>query len=324
MVTTRDDRMYPERAIPAAARYLAGMEQKFGGRDWAIFAYHCGQGCVGEMQELTRRARGIPKDELTVSRMFFSASPAWNKELYQAIQQQMQRDWSPTYYFRIMRAQELLAMYRRDPAAFTSLAQQYRSEFITAGRAPHRLSVWLKRDDMIFRSCDDIRVDGGKRLVKALDRPDYYGYSLRVSPDTPADLDFYQQASPSALGALTYIAFETRRLFEQMHPSGEKFRPLPVTALVEPEDIRAEVQPAGRSSRTARATSSISIIPGLPPAELECLRFVLNDLGWNGYLGFVEEGRDNLHIGCSPTSRSFFTTVFEEAVGKKTEVSALQ
>ena len=52
----------------------------------------------------------------------------------------------------------------------------------------------------------------------------------------------------------------------------------------------------------------------LPPAELECLKFVLSDLGWEGYLGFVEEGMDNLHIGCSPGSREFFTSVFEEAV----------
>src|ERR1039457_4497757 len=37
-VTVRDDRLNPDRAIPAAAAYLAGMEQKFGGRDWAIFA----------------------------------------------------------------------------------------------------------------------------------------------------------------------------------------------------------------------------------------------------------------------------------------------
>ena len=56
-VTVRDDRLTPGRAIPAAATYLAGMEQKFGGRDWAIFAYHCGQGCVSEMLELTRRAQ---------------------------------------------------------------------------------------------------------------------------------------------------------------------------------------------------------------------------------------------------------------------------
>jgi hypothetical protein len=49
---------------------------------------------------------------------------------------------------------------------------------------------------------------------------------------------------------------------------------------------------------------------------VEALRFVLNDLGWNGYLGFVEEGRDNLHIGCSPHSREFFANVFQEALEK--------
>ena len=55
---------------------------------------------------------------------------------------------------------------------------------------------------------------------------------------------------------------------------------------------------------------------GLPPGEYECLRFVLDDLGWEGYLGFVEEGRDSLHIGCAPTVRNFFATVFEDALGK--------
>jgi hypothetical protein len=54
----------------------------------------------------------------------------------------------------------------------------------------------------------------------------------------------------------------------------------------------------------------------LPPAEVECLRFVLSDLGWEGYLGFVEDGMDSLHIGCSPGSRDFFTKIFEEAAGK--------
>src|ERR1051326_166731 len=80
-VPVRDERLIPERAIPAAARYLAGMEQKFEGRDWAVFAYHCGQGCVTMMQDIARRARGIPRDEFTVARMFFSNSPAWNREL---------------------------------------------------------------------------------------------------------------------------------------------------------------------------------------------------------------------------------------------------
>lgn len=316
VVTVRDDRLIPSRAIPAAAQYLAGMAQHFGGIDWAIFAYHCGQGCVTEMLDLTRKARGIPKDQVTVPRMFFSSNPAWNRELYEAIQQQMQRDYSPTYYFRVRRAEELLASYRRDPDAFAALSTQYKSEFSNAYRAPHRLSVWLKRDDLVFNSCDDIRAGLGSRLVRAMDRPWYFGYSLNVAPDAPSDLDYYLAASPAALGTLTYIAFETHRLFDELHPKGEHFQPLPVIALVEPAD---HARASGNHEALAHCSGQVFDIDyaGLPPGELECLRFVLDDLGWDGHLGFIEEGRDNLHIGCSPSSRDFFATVFDEAVGKQ-------
>jgi len=309
-VLVRDDRMVPERAIPAAAHYLAGMERKFGGRDWAVFAYHCGQGCVGMMQEITRRSRGIPQDKMTVARMFFSSTPAWNRELYDATQQQMQRDYSPTYWFRIRRAEQLLALYRRDPAEFAQLAQQYKSEFVANGRAPHRLRVWLKRDDLAFRSGDDIRAALGQKLVKALNRPDYLGYAVKL----PVDSDYLSEASPSAIGTLAYIAFETRRLYEEMGARGP-FRPLVVTSLVEPEDYASQ---KGKPEALSHCSGHVFDIDysALPPAELECLRFVLSDLGWEGYLGFVEDGMDSLHIGCSPGSREFFTKVFQDAAGK--------
>ena len=309
-VLARDERMLPERAIPAAAHYLAGMERKFGGQDWAVFAYHCGQGCVGMMQELTRRARGIPADKMTVARMFFASSPAWNRELYDATQQQMQRDYSPTYWFRIQRAAQLLALYRRDPGEFARLAQEYKSEFVPTGRAPHRLSVWLKKDDLVYRSSDDIRAALGQKLVKALDRPGYFGYTVKLA----ADSDYLSEASPSALGTLAYIAFETRRLYEETGAKGP-FRPLEVTALVEPQDYANQ---KGKPEALAHCSGHVFDIDYsvLPPAELECLRFVLSDLGWEGYLGFVEDGMDSLHIGCSPGARDFFTQVFREAAGK--------
>ncbi|MGB7761333.1 MAG: transglycosylase SLT domain-containing protein [Bryobacteraceae bacterium] len=311
-VIVRDERLIPERAIPAAAHYLAGMERTFGGRDWAIFAYHCGQGCVAEMQELTRRARGIPEGQITVPRMYFSSNPAWNRELYQAIQQQMQRDYSPTYYFRILCATQLLAQYRSDPAAFAALAEANKSEFNTAGRAPHRLSVWLKREDLIFHSTEDIRADNGKLLARASDRPEFFGYALRFPSGAAGDREELAAASPATLGALAYIAFETRRLFEAMGASQEQWRPLPVSALVEPED---DTRLQNRREVVAHSSGQVFDVDysGLPPMELECLRFILDDLGDDGYLGFVEEGRDNLHIGCSPSSREFFAAVYEEA-----------
>ncbi len=302
-VTVRDDRLSPGRAIPAAAMYLAGMEQKFGGRDWAIFAYHCGQGCVGEMLELTRRAHGISKDQVTVPRMFFSSSPAWNRELYQAVSQQMQRDYSPTYYFRVRRAEQLLDLYRRDPAAFTALHREYKSEFAAGPRAPHRLAVWLRRDDLVFRTDDDIR--SAATLVPAFNRPEFFGYSLNLDRGLPT-------AAPAAIGTLAYVAFETRRLYDSLRPRPQPFEPLPVTSLVEAEDALQ----SSRREALAHASGQVFDIDysGLPPGELECLRFVLDDLGWDGYVGFVEEGGANLHIGCAPSSRAFFTSVYQDAV----------
>jgi Transglycosylase SLT domain len=306
-VTVRDDRLLPARAIPAAAVYLAGMEQKFGGRDWAIFAYHCGQGCVGEMLDLTRRAHGIPKDQLTVPRMFFSQSPSWNQELNHAVSQQMQRDYSPTYYFRVRRAEQLLDLYRKDPVAFALLQKSYKSEFASGPRAPHRLSVWLRRDDLIFRTENDLRLASG--LSPALDRPEFFGYSLNLGA---GDLS---SASPAALGTLAYVAYETRRLYEDLRPKGQAFQPLPVTSLVESEDALRSSQHEALS----HASGQVFDIEysSLPPGEVECLRFVLDDMGWDGYLGFVEEGSGNLHIGCSPSSREFFTTVYQEAAEAK-------
>jgi hypothetical protein len=317
--TVRDDRLVPGRAIPAAAKYLAGLERKFGGRDWAIFAYHCGQGCVAEMQDLTRRARGIPQDQATVARMFFSCSPVWNPELYQTIGQQMQRDYSPTYWFRVERAEQLLALYRRDPVAFVSLAEQYKSQFARPSgrpnRAPHRLSVWLKPDDLVFHNRDDIHDDIGNRLVKAFDRPDYFGYSLKIAADDPSTLEDFSKATPAAIGALTYIAFETRRLYGELVGNEAQFQPLEVAALVEPEDYARQ---SGKPEALSHCSGQVFDIDysGLPLDELECLRFVLADLGWDGYLGFVEEGTDSLHIGCSPDSRDFFTSVFQEAAAE--------
>ncbi|HUB83207.1 MAG TPA: lytic transglycosylase domain-containing protein [Bryobacteraceae bacterium] len=310
-VLVRDDRMIPDRAIPAAARYLARLERTFGAEDWAIFAYHCGTGCVTFMKELTSRAQGIPPDEITVARMFFSCSPNWNRELYQAIQQQMLRDYSPTYYFRILRAAQLLAIYRQNPDDLAALQLEYKNQFASGRRAPHMLSTWLRPDDLIYRTGDDIRANPGSRLIKALDNADYLGYTLQLpSSDAFADSS---EASPAALGTLTYIAFETRRLLEERSSPGESFQPLPVVALVESEDYARQQL----SQHDALQHSSGEVfdldIGHLPAGELECLRFVLDDLGWSGYLGFVEDGAGRMHIGCSPNSREFFSNVWQEA-----------
>ncbi len=238
-VTMRDDRLNPDRAVPAAANYLSRMETKFGGRDWAVFAYHCGEGCVAELLPLAQAALG-GKHQPTVAAMFFAANPALHRDLYDAIQRHMQRDYSPTYWFRVQRAEQLLELYRADPAAFGELVDEYRNPINAQHRANDRLMVWLKAEDVFYKSLDDLKQASGKALERVLDNPKAFGFSLPALDADSETKELYLQASPAAIGTLLYIAFETHRLFDVLKLKGEEFVPLQITELVSTTDRPAE------------------------------------------------------------------------------------
>jgi len=311
-VPGRDDRMLPERAIPAAANYLARLQNKFGGLDWAIFAYHCGEGCIAEIQPLAQAA--VPRTHPSVAAMFFASSPAFRRELYETLQRHMQRDYSPTYWFRVQRAEQLLQLYQTDPDAFRELFAQYRHPTNPERRASNRLIIWLKSNNVFYKSEDDLKAASGTDLAKPVDDPGYFGFSLPRLSETQG---LFMQDSPSAIGTLLYIAFETRRIFESHKPKGEQFVPLQVVEFVSTTNRSAEagsvvVDPEFPEHSTGQVFDIDR--SNLPPGEREYLNFVLDDLGWDGYLGFVQVTGDTVHIGCAPSSREFFATVFEEAM----------
>lgn len=311
-VTVRDDRLNPERAAPAAARYLARLETKFGSRDWAIFAYHCGEGCASDLFPLTQAA--VHRQQPEVADMFFAANPARNIELYEALQREMQRDYSPTYWFRVKRAEQLLALYKSDPAAFRELVDDYQNPIHPQRRASNRLMIWLKSLDIFYRSPDDLRLASGKGLAKVLDDPKFFGFAL---PEVGGpERELYLQDSPAAIGTLLYVSFETRRLFDELKPRGERFMPLQVAELVSTTDRPAEagtllVDPEFPEHSTGQVFDIDR--SNLPRGERECLNFTLDDMGWDGYLGFIQVTGDTVHIGSAPSAREFFTSVFEEA-----------
>jgi len=316
-VLSRDERLKPEKAIPAAAMYLAGLEQRYGSRDWAIWAYHCGEGCVADFRDRAKSIKGLDDPPASVAKLFFSCSPVWNRELCDAIHQQMERDYSPTYWFRVMRAEQLLSMYRDDPLEFRDLVAEYKYSSAPAVRAPDRLSAWLKPPDLIYATSDDLRNLDGNKLVAAPDNPGFLGYKLSTAllPLSNDKHDNWRlKALPSTIGTLAYIAFETRRLYEALRP-GEAFQPLEATTLFFPK-TGGPVDGVEGPHMTDHASGQVFDLSesGLPPGELECLQFVLDDLGWSGALGFTEEppGKQMLHIGCSPSSREFFAQVYED------------
>lgn len=317
-VLASDDRMIPSRAVPAAARYLARLEKHFGGRDWAVWAYHCGEGCTAQIRSVANRS-DLP-NPAGVENVFFGASPAKNRELYEAVQFHMERDYSPTYFFRITRAEQLLKLYEADPKTFIKMYEEYRNQVNPSQRAPHRLSVWLRPEDLSYQNCEDLKREQGRSLVRAFDDPKFFGFYLSpsIAREDPLNREYYLSASPAALGTIAYIAFETRRLHDAMKTHGEKFVPLEVTQLVMPRD--AEERRAIKGELPSHCSGQVFDLnyAKLPPGQKEALDFVLNDLGWGGYLGFVRDAVESstYHIGAAPQAREFFVRVYEEAVAK--------
>lgn len=320
-VLVRDERLIPEKAVPAAAQYLARLEQRYGGRDWAVWAYHCGEGCASEVRGIAQRSDGM-KEPITVPKVFFAAHPARNRELYTAISHHMERDFSPTYFFRITRAEELLKLYEEDPESFRKLWSEYRNRINPDQRAPHRLFVWLKPDDLAYKTCEDMRTDSGRKLVRALDDPNWLGFTLgrAIGEDDPLNREFYLQASQSAIGTIAYIAYETRRLHDAMKPKKEPFVPLEVLSLVRPLEVEERTLDP-KSDVPSHCSGQVFDLnyANLPPAEREALQFVLEDMGWYGYLGFIRESSTSgsYHVGAAPTARDFFSRVYQEAVDKR-------
>lgn len=317
-VLVRDERLIPEKAVPAAARYLARLENQYGGRDWAVWAYHCGEGCTSQVRALAER-EGVGKP-LTVPKVFFGAHPAKNRDLWDSLRHHMERDYSPTYWFRIKRAEQLLNLYEEDPVAFKKLYEEYRYQVNPAQRAPHRLTVWLKPQDFTYQNCDDLRREQGKSLVRAFDDPKFFGFTLAkaIGSQDPANREFYLQASPAAVGTIAYIAYETRRMHQAMRLRGEQFVPLEITSLVVPRDM--EERRTNGKELPLRCSGQVFSInyAKLPAGQREALDFVLDDMGWDGYLGFIRDSDETAtyNVGAAPTARDFFTRVYEDALEK--------
>lgn len=318
-VLVGDDRLVPEKAVPAAATYLRRMEERYGGRDWAVWAYHCGEGCVQQVRAIAERSD--LKGPITVAKVFFGANPARNRDLYHALQVHMERDYSPTYWFRIQRAEALLKLYEEKPDEFKQLWEDYRYRINPDQRAPHRLTVWLKPDDFAYSSCEDMRRASGGSLVRALDNPKFYGFTLAqaIGQDDPANRELYLQASQAAVGTIAYIAYETRRLHEAMKVKGEHFAPLEITSLVRPRDVEERtLDPKNEVPLHCSGQVFDLNTAALPPGEREALEFVLEDLGFNGYLGFIHASASTstFHVGAAPTARDFFSRIYQDAVEK--------
>ena len=121
-----DERFEPQAALAGTVRYLQTAEERVGDVDLAVVSYHMGIGNLSRVIRLYTNADPdltVPEivrdQELTWTRLFFDSTPLQNIGAYKLLEKL--GDDSPSYYWRVLAAREIMRLYRDDPERLAEL-----------------------------------------------------------------------------------------------------------------------------------------------------------------------------------------------------------
>ena len=112
-VRVRDDRFNPSLATMASAKHLAGLMERLGSVDNAIWAYHAGEGLVNKFISVAKKTPGWENEDMTPTKLYHIAHSGKNPQLADMIAKfdSPKHDWTPTYLFRVACAGRLFKSY---------------------------------------------------------------------------------------------------------------------------------------------------------------------------------------------------------------------
>jgi hypothetical protein len=307
---TIDERYVPERAISAMARRLNNRRAWLGGRlDFAIAEYHMG---AGRMARLLSSYMGRPisvagvRDEMADAEVsypavFWTNTPYFRPAVYSLLQTLNGVDFSPTYYFRVKRAAQLLRLYRESPGEYAQLAVRLQG---SGGQPPSLQRSFLNQTgSRPVRSAYEAQLELGDRFVLLPEAALAVGVKGRSQPSGSLA---QMAAERSTIGAVLFVARQLRLL------QGDSYSGFEIDRMLahETEDEAAQ-RLHGLGWAFDIPTASLSA------ATQRDLRFVLTDLRQAGLLTYTEEdGRlPTLHVVRHPDHAGMFEQFYWDAVG---------
>jgi hypothetical protein len=110
-----DERFDPRKALRATVRYLRLAEQRFGRQDLALESYHMGIGNLAGVLGAYDGGASVPYVQL-----YFDTAPDRHGSAYRMLSSFGDDSW--TYYWRVLAAEQIMKLYRSDPAALRRLS----------------------------------------------------------------------------------------------------------------------------------------------------------------------------------------------------------
>ncbi len=136
-----DTRFDPRRGLAATVRYLKLAEHDFGRTDLAVASYHMGIGNLMSVLQAYDGGQSVP-----YVRLFFDTAPDRHASTFRILSGFGDDSW--TYLWRVMAAEQIMRLYRSDPAALKRFAtlQTAAGSAAYALHPPDRLGLFADPD----------------------------------------------------------------------------------------------------------------------------------------------------------------------------------
>ncbi|MBI3911391.1 MAG: hypothetical protein HY320_10725 [Armatimonadetes bacterium] len=213
-----DERFDPARAIAAQTRYLLRLARHYGGLDWALQAYHGGEGGVNRTANLfVRGSRSMSllpdwvrtrlrgPNRLSYERLYLQVSPLEAPSVFNYLYGRA--DDHRYYWWKVRMAERAITAYRRDPAAFR---RQW--EALRPGQRTE--AVWYPdRERWTFADKGALRAAYARReLVPLPPAAKRLGlHTADLAPLDPKEAGTYKGLRPEAMETLLRVARLYRR-----------------------------------------------------------------------------------------------------------------
>ena len=218
-----DGRFDPSAAIAGLARYFQIAHARFGRWDLAVVSYHMGIGNLeGVLRAYAGDASGTPAAKLVkdgglrYARVYVDSTPLHHQAAYRLLARF--GDESANYYWKILAAKQIMALFRADQAKLSQLDALHK-EKASAEDVLHPASATeIFKDPNALASA----VSAG-RLVSIPEDPARYGFRIdrgmgELAPRLGRQPSLYRSLKPEALRMLAYLAAGVRAISHQRAP----------------------------------------------------------------------------------------------------------
>jgi Transglycosylase SLT domain len=309
-----DARFDPEQALAGTIRYLTNARELLGSDELAVVSYHMG---IGNLSDVLRAYAGAEEDadvpelvedaELTWVRVFFDTAPDRNAQAHRLLTRL--GDDSPTYYWRVLAAREIMRLYRDDPDLLQELDLLHGAKS-SAEEALHPPSETERYADAVDlgRAWDESTLhplpNAPARLGFGIDR------SLgELATELGQPRALYRGLRADALALLVYMSGRVKEI------SGAS-QPLRVTSAVRDEAyqqlLRSDNPEATHGYSLHTTGYAFDIARDYESgAQAQAFQFVLDDLTARGLIAWIREPTA-IHVTVAREAEELVSLVLEE------------